>query len=122
GGAAYGPVEGEATLQIAASFTSNADDLAPFAFWGQPVRAQRDWSSQYFRSLEAGALLGERLAASGPLDAPAAEAILRTPTLVDCVDSMNAAIFEPTTRRLFAAMGEEPATKKRHTTNSKTTA
>jgi hypothetical protein len=61
--------------------------------------------------LRAHYLLGEELANRyGTINTEVAKEILRTPVLVDERDSMTAAIFRPSERRMYYAIGTMPAT------------
>lgn len=97
-------------LHIASHYLKNLDDLTTrvLVFDLQP---QRYWSSFYYRSVRARAVLGAGLRARrGTLDADTAIDLLRTPELVDQRDSMMAAVFTPRSLRIRYAMGQVPAT------------
>ncbi|MFN7132477.1 MAG: hypothetical protein ACK4N5_10365, partial [Myxococcales bacterium] len=98
-------------LRLASHFQRNTDDMFTAEVAGQRIVPQRAWSSYWFRSLRAFALLGEHLEARyGKLTVDEAKAVLGQPGLVDQSDSMNAVVLEPKTRRLHVAMGQVPAT------------
>ncbi|MBM4395767.1 MAG: hypothetical protein FJ087_08760 [Deltaproteobacteria bacterium] len=108
---AWGPAPGEDKLLLASHAVERTEDISVDVLGLIEIRPQRYWTSFYFRSLRAAAVLAERVAAArGTLDAPALQAILSVPDLVDVRDSMNAVVFEPADRRLHVAAGQVPAT------------
>lgn len=108
-GRLYGSVGGD-DLRIGTHFQKNVPDIDTriLVFDVQP---QFYWSSFYYRSLRAHAILGDQIARRyGSLDLEAMVDTLRTPGLVDTRDSMNAVVYEPETGVLHHAMGQVPAT------------
>jgi hypothetical protein len=96
-------------LRIGAHFRAHADDLEISI--GYDVRPQRFWSSYYFPSVRVMADMAEAIAKGyGKFDVASAIAVLRQPEMVDRNDSMTAAVFEPATLTLHAAVGQIPAT------------
>ena len=97
-------------IRMASHYVRNVEDVnAVVIAWD--VVPQRYWTSFYFRSLRAHFVLGEQIAARyGTINTEVAKEIMRIPVLVDDRDSMSAAIFRPTERRMFYALGTMPAT------------
>ncbi len=99
-------------LRMASHFVKNAEDMVDLDLLSTfAPRKQRVWSGFYYKSLRAFFLLGEQIAGRyGAIDVVGAAHILRTPTLVDRQDSMNACIYEPAAVKMHWAMGGAPAT------------
>ncbi len=97
-------------IRMASHYVRNVEDAnAVIIAWD--VVPQRYWTSFYFRSLRAHYVLGEEIANRyGTIGTEVAKEILRTPVLVDQRDSMYAAVFRPSERRMLYAQGTMPAT------------
>jgi hypothetical protein len=101
---------GRGELHVASHYQKDLDEIN-LEIVTFNVRPQRFLSTFYFRSLRAFYNLGDEIAARyGRFDVKRAIETLRTPSLVDFRDSMNAAVFEPERRRIHFAMGQAPAT------------
>ncbi len=97
-------------LYLGSHYRKNLEDIRTTALVFD-VQPQRYWTTFYYRSVQATAVLRERLRqALGALDPERAKAILRFPELVDQRDSMNAAIYQPRSGTFLWAAGEIPAT------------
>ena len=97
-------------LRMSVAFRKLADDLTLnlIAF---KLKPQRFWTSYFFTATRAFATLGDAIEKNyGQFDAQRAIQVLRQPGLFDHNDSMNAAIYEPATRTMRAALGVVPAT------------
>ena len=103
---------GDDDIRIACHFQGNTDDVMTLPLTGGAGLApQRNWSMNYFRSLRVFHGLGDSIKAGyGKFDVKSVQALLADKSLVDTSNSMNAVVFEPSKRRLHAAMGTVPAT------------
>ncbi len=71
---------------------------------------QRNWTSYYYSSLRTFAGLGAAIKTGyGQWTSAKAREVLNTPALIDPHDSMQAAVLEPASRRLWVAAGAVPA-------------
>ncbi|MBM4346027.1 MAG: hypothetical protein FJ100_21850 [Deltaproteobacteria bacterium] len=97
-------------LAIGGHFRKNATDINEMVF-AFHVPPQRAWSSYYYPSLRTQAAQMAVVAANyGKVTPHSAQALLRTPDLVDRHDSMQASVIEPAQRRMAVAAGIVPAT------------
>ncbi len=99
-------------LRIGAHYQVNTKDVMVLPVT-ETVRIdpQNVWSSYYYKSLRVHSLVGDMVKAGyGTFDVPKLQTLLGDKAVVDTSDSMNAAVYEPATRRLHSAMGAVPAT------------
>ncbi len=97
-------------LAIGAHFRKNATDIDEPVFLFN-VPPQRAWSSYYYPSLRTQAAQLDAIGKQyGKVTALSAQALLRTPALVDRHDSMQASVIEPAARKMSVAAGIVPAT------------
>jgi hypothetical protein len=102
---------GDGDLVIGSDYAKNQDDISRFNIAGQKVVPQREWTGLYFRSRRATSyLLNQVKAKYGALDVASVEALMADPTVVDASDSMNSVVLDLKGRKVYSAMGQEPAT------------
>jgi len=101
---------GDDDLEMASHAVRNTEDIHTKVL-SYEITPQRYWTSFYFRSLRTYFTMRSMLEPQlGRMDAAAMQGLLGTPVIVDERDSMNAAVYEPTTRRIHVAAGKVPAT------------
>lgn len=97
-------------IRMASHFARNTEDIRQMVIAWEVV-PQRYWTTFYYRSLRAyfnlGSAISERY---GGIGTEGAQEILRMPVLVDERDSMSSAIYRPSERVMYYAMGQVPAT------------